>query len=594
MGVADNKSYKNMYHFTDAGWGVDREDMPSINIDPNINHSIKENPYRSNVNIEKDEVVLEPDMSALFQAKGKKHYDGGMDVNLKPNSFIFSDDSKLAFDERDHKLFEFKEGGNFNKTINTPADVLKRNIDTKHYNTMVANIKDIKKDDFTKKSSALMLQKYLQTLGNIAFVQEQKKQFPDGLPEFAQNSAPVYNTELKDEIQTQKQFAKYGGSVNNPYGNPEAQFGGRSTTNTPGIGTGARTGSPISPCHIDDIPCQQHHARIAHRTNNHPAPRVNPAPDVKPFGYHPSEQTQGHVCPDGSPGFFNSVIGQWDCPSVQVTGNYAAPNKLPDPHPTDVTGPAQNGKPINWEFSPYQLESQMYNALKYATAKRYMPYRSHLNASYAEPNLINPEQTIGDLKSGANSQIDSLDSLSPILRNAQAGNIYGQFLDKIPGVRSQYDAQNSGTINQFRAQNNQIRNNETAQNMQNDQQYYQQTITGQANFDNMKNYLGDQFMNNRMRDVETNQSLAYNLATLGPKPAYGYNFRTGDFYRNEKNILDAEGNGKADMYQSLAGKILEKINKGEEVPKGWYESMKALSLGKLDFKKKGGNFNPYK
>ncbi len=163
------------------------------------------------------QIVLQPDLTALFKARGKKHSKGGMQVNLRPNSFIFSDDKSLAFDEEDHDLFELKKGGNFNKGNNTPASVLKRNIDVKHYNTIVNNIQDVKKDDLTKKSSSLMLDKYVQTLGNIAFAQEGKKDFPDGVPEFATGTAPVYDTNLKESLDQQKQFAKYGGIIGNPY-----------------------------------------------------------------------------------------------------------------------------------------------------------------------------------------------------------------------------------------------------------------------------------------------------------------------------------------------------------------------------------------
>ena len=61
-----------MYHFNDHFYpDTTIEDMPSLNIDPKINSTISDNPYRSNVEIEKDEVILQPDLSALFMAKGK-------------------------------------------------------------------------------------------------------------------------------------------------------------------------------------------------------------------------------------------------------------------------------------------------------------------------------------------------------------------------------------------------------------------------------------------------------------------------------------------------------------------------------------------
>jgi len=71
MGVADNKSYKDMYHFKDWVYNVAREDNPSLEGPDKINSTIKDNPYRSNVEVEKDELILNPDLSALFKANGK-------------------------------------------------------------------------------------------------------------------------------------------------------------------------------------------------------------------------------------------------------------------------------------------------------------------------------------------------------------------------------------------------------------------------------------------------------------------------------------------------------------------------------------------
>src|SRR5688572_13287737 len=211
-GVADNRSYKDEYHFTDDYYNIS-EEQPSIDKEPKVNTTIKENPYRSNVEIEGGEIVLQPDLSALFKAKGKKHSKGGMDVLLKPDSFIFSDFKDLEFKERDLELFELKEGGK----SNTPAEVLKKNINVKHYNSLVNIMDDPYKDDLAKKSAAMMLEKYIQSLGNIAFVQEEKKNFPQGLPEFSLGTAPVYDAGIKDQIMENKQYMKAGGITNNPY-----------------------------------------------------------------------------------------------------------------------------------------------------------------------------------------------------------------------------------------------------------------------------------------------------------------------------------------------------------------------------------------
>ncbi len=584
-GVADNKSYKDMYHFNDSFYpDLTREDMPSLNVDPKINTTIKENPYRSNVEIEKDEIVLQPDLSALFRAMGKKHSGGGIDVLLKPDAFVFSDDKSLAFGERDHKLFEFKKGGNFKPDKNTPAEVLKRNIDIKHYNTLVSNILDIKKDDLAKKSSTLMLDKYIQTLGNIAFLQEAKKDFPQGVPDISDGTAPVYDSEVKDKVMEQKQYAKYGGIINNPY----------ATGGVVPCPCGRGADGKCLPCSEDVYQGLLPKARKVKKALPGYEPLYTDPLGTQllgKFGEDPRTAVVPRAIPGGAAAepwrkkiqalinsgatvddlvkqkhgtregllklFKFGVPGTPDDyirldpeanPPVEPPGHswedapYTATPPVPPVtriNPNEPTAPVDGGKEIDWRFSPWQRVSQAYNLAKLASAKRYMPYRSHMNASYIDPALVNPEQVVGDMKGAFNQNLAATNSLSPILRNAQAQSSYGQMLSQIPGVRSQYDNQNVGIQNQARQYNNQIRNNTTAQNMQNDQNYYRETVVANQNYDNLKSFLGDQYMNNLMGDVQDNQALAYTMATMR-NPAYSYDFRTGNFSRNSKSILDVD------------------------------------------------------
>src|SRR5688572_27094890 len=168
MKKVDDATYKQTYYFTDD-FRDTAKDNPSIEGLPKINTTIKENPYRSNVEIEGGELVLQPDLSALFKAEGKKHSRGGMDVLLRPNAFVFSDFKGLAITNDEKERFELKMGGKANPEKNTPAQVVKKNVDVKHYNSLINNIADPYKDELARKSSAMMLEKYIGTLGNIAF-----------------------------------------------------------------------------------------------------------------------------------------------------------------------------------------------------------------------------------------------------------------------------------------------------------------------------------------------------------------------------------------------------------------------------------------
>lgn len=727
MGVADNRSYKDEYLFHDDRTYNIKEQQPSIAEDPEINSTIKENPYRSNVEIEGGEIVLQPDLSALFKAHGKKHSKGGMDVLLKPESFIFSDWKGLAFNKTDHELMELKEGGKSKDPLkNTPAEVLKRNIDVKHYNTMISILEDPYKDDLSKKSAALMLEKYLQSLGNIAYIQEEKKGFPQGLPAFSMGTAPVYNQDIKNEIMENKQYMKAGGTTQNPYlqtggtsrrpknsnaiydpitqlwysdpsklpQNPNLTQAQRDTVNM-GINFNFDNQSTYAPGTTPNwmgFPYWKISQHVSNEINRATSDIQNKYIGIDFTGYSPSgngqyyqngypmprsnapvgslqSQTQGLVTPpvknaqtqtvakaqspawglwqgdklpifqdrygvtnaadkfdtlkdwnavvsglgytgpknnlafqkwlyNSSPenkavidkwhqqyskgpnaGMFDSKVGiRWANAINEIMGKKspttpATPlntdetvdihdelsiqqkqTQLQDPIAGTVDGIPQGSKQANWRFTPWQKISQLNNLGQFANVRRYMPYRSRYNATYVDPALVNPEQTVGDIQAAGNQQISSLRTLSPILRNAQASSIMGQVMNTIPGVRSQYDNQNAQILNQTRQYNNQVKNNESLVNLGYDQQYYREAVEGRKNFDNMRNFTWNEYMNNVLRDVETNQKLSYNLLTQN-NPAYGFDWRTGKFTRTNKSIMDVQANPINERYNDMLQSI---------------------------------------
>lgn len=583
-----NIDYKNTYYFQN-GNSITPSDHPSIDHDPEISTIIKPNPYKANVEIEKDEVVLKPDMSALHKASGKKHSQGGTPVYLDENSFVFSDDKGLAFDKKDHDLFELKQGGKVKQ--NTPAKVLERNVDIKHYNKMVSIMSDPTKDKLAKDTAASMLEKYLKTVGNVAFLQEQKKNFPTGVPQFAEGTAPVYDTDLKNEIMEQKQYMKYGGKVDNPY-MPKMAMAGyvpdpidpyRSSRTVAGRTTPTKLSNfydrgtdylkqweSVIPG-ISKLGNKDAQSAIYDYTLKTPDGANRISDMWHKYGLTNEGRKYQDLVGMTKNGVFdpNSQLGTDQLTNLKKAYtdgmfgarqlDYVAPpapkepekEPLPNINPGQVSGNPQNGVPVDWQFTPWQRMSHLYSGMKWAGVDREMPYRSHFNATYMDPALVNPEQAVGDMKGAAYHMMEGQDLNSPILANAQKAAAYGDLLDKIPGVRSQYDNQNVGILNSTRAQNNQIRNNESMTNMQNDQQYWRDAATGRSNFKNMRSFMGDQYMNNVMQDVQDNQSLAYNMLTLGPKPAYGFDWKSGNFNRNDKNIMDVQNNTSAGAIDAM-------------------------------------------
>ena len=597
----DNKTYKDMYHFKGKLGSIKLSDeLPSLIPDnKDVKSTIKENPYESNVEIEGGEVILQPDLSALFKASGKKHKSGGMDVWLKPESFVFSADKSLEFSEDEHELLELKMGG---KT--TPSEVLRKNIDLKHYNALVQNISDPRKDDLAKKSSAMMLEKYIDMLGKIAYTQEKKKQFPQGTPDFFSGYIPEENEQLEEEIESQKQYAKYGGAIL-----PKYALAG---TVEDDCQCGRYPDGTCIPCPKD----QEHkwndtikNARVV----GTPLPGYNPiykndqgslyqkytpgsAPRRKPTAeeeaayakYKANETEQQRANrkkrealqkagvddflwqPNIKPPEEDLDLSQfWDKPIEYPNFDEEVAQTSPPPkndlNPNEVSGQGQR-RDINWQFTPWQKLSQLYSASKMATAKRYMPFRSKFNPSYNEDYLVNPQQAIGDVKAVGNSMTSAaLKSLNPILGLAQAQAASGNVMNQVPGIYSQYDNQNAQIKNQGSAMRTQISNNARMTNMQNDQRYYQESVVARQNFDNLRSFTSDQYMNNLLRDVETNQALAYNLAS-NPNPAFGFDYKSGNFYLTGKDPLSVSGASGSDSYDKLFKGI---ENLPDSDPKKW-------------------------
>lgn len=552
MGVADNKSYKNMTHFTGKYHQNNPANLKSLNKDnPDINDTIHENKEYANVEIEKGEVVLDPELKALFQAGGKKHHSGGTNVYLKDNAFVFSDHKSMNFNKLDYEKFKLKEG----KT-DTPAEILKKNVDTKHYNTLVENLSNPRKDDLAKRSSALMLEKYLEKIGEIAFVQESKKGFPTGVPTFAENIKPGFAPEVEEEMKENKQYMKYGG-----YALPKAQTGLFNTM---------RRWMRYQPSKQVETGIVQPPTNIqsSGRYGNSPYGNVNPNRG-RYDGHEPrynvplSKGLSGVVIDEPSSTTSTTTFPYgWQGPINQPTSLVISPaaSKAMTPNNVDETG-SYSINPY-WEYSNDQKASQAYAGIKAASVQRLMPYRSRFNATYMDPSLLNPEQFVNDMQTSANQSMRMSQYQNPILARSQNQSIFGQLLGQIGQVRSQYDNQNAQTLNQNRASDTAIRNQETNTNMINDQNYYTQSQEGIKNYNNMRDFMTDQFMNTRNQHIMENQSLAYNMLTQ-KNPALKYDWRTGRFLPTGKQILDAD----AVKTNDFANLLMEIIKTGSGAEK---------------------------
>ena len=109
----------------------------------------------------------------LYNITGPRHSSGGVPMFLPEQSFIYSDTKELKM-----KGEELKEFGIDSRKSKTPADVSKKYQLNKFYGA----IEDEYADDIQVKSAELMLKKNKFDLSKLAFGQELKKDFEEGVP----------------------------------------------------------------------------------------------------------------------------------------------------------------------------------------------------------------------------------------------------------------------------------------------------------------------------------------------------------------------------------------------------------------------------
>lgn len=109
----------------------------------------------------------------LYDIKGPRHSQGGVPMFLPEQSFIFSDTNKMKLSSK-----ELAQFGIESRKKMTPADVSKRY----QLNEFLGAKAEDDADHITEKSAELMLEKNMMKLSKLAFGQESKKLFEDGVP----------------------------------------------------------------------------------------------------------------------------------------------------------------------------------------------------------------------------------------------------------------------------------------------------------------------------------------------------------------------------------------------------------------------------
>lgn len=143
-----------------------------------VNYSLSPVPREeANLEAEKGETVL-TDMNndgdfELYDIPGKRHHKGGTPLNLPPQSFIYSDTPKMKLSK-----YELAEMNLNFPTKTTPAKVSKMY----QLNNFIGLLDDDHSDKITRDTANYMLDKNKRSLSQLAFLQEAKKEFEDGVP----------------------------------------------------------------------------------------------------------------------------------------------------------------------------------------------------------------------------------------------------------------------------------------------------------------------------------------------------------------------------------------------------------------------------
>lgn len=148
------------------------------NDDQSVRYSLSRVPREdANIEAEGGETVLTDlngnNQFGLYDIKGPRHSSGGVPMFLPEQSFVYSDTKSMRFNKDELAEFGLERGKKM-----TPAEVSKKY----PLNAYYAEINSQYADDISTRSAELMLDKNMYNLSKLAFGQELKKDFEDGVP----------------------------------------------------------------------------------------------------------------------------------------------------------------------------------------------------------------------------------------------------------------------------------------------------------------------------------------------------------------------------------------------------------------------------
>lgn len=477
---------------------------------------------KANAELEKDELLLRNDLAGLFKVGGKKHSKGGTPSNLNDGDFIFSNDKSLSINENEKRFFELKTGGSRKKKDNTPAKVVNQNVPIRDYNTMVSVLEDDKYDDISKQSAALMLEKYIESLGKVAYIQESRKS--EVPPMFAEASLPVFDDQLSEAMDQSEQY-KYGGKYVPKFQGPNIsstfrdriftpnppspeqvgadnigywnefvrrlrRFGSNGPSvlppNTPEVATGVW---PFSDP-LDQFPGTTRPQRRwpfeGPLTQFPGLPRYSMRPETEPvvttttqnrdtsLDWATTSEMTGDATPQRPVTTPPSLYQRRTNPFTNKTVVKEDTNPVINPGPQPGGGPAPIVRPYrpNVPLSPMQNLNLLYSGMQALTVPRFYPMRPQITSPTIELERQDPQAALNAVNNAAYSAYENVRTLNPTVAAANASSIFGKSLDATQQVVGNYNNINSQIANQEATLNNQIQRGDLSANVAANQQFY--------------------------------------------------------------------------------------------------------------------------
>jgi len=212
-GVAGNKIVPNQ---TLSFGGADMNMGPAK---PQLRKTMTAVPRdKANVEVEDNEVIVGDlagdGMIGTAVAKGERHSNGGIPLNLPDDTFIFSDTRSMLIKDP-AMLTKFGKGSIDGKKSKgyTPAELAKPYDVTKYRKIL----QDPQSDAIDRKTAEMMIKNYTMKLGALAIAQESKKGFPQGIPSLARpymEANDIKDEDLIPQLAQQEEMMEVGPEQN--------------------------------------------------------------------------------------------------------------------------------------------------------------------------------------------------------------------------------------------------------------------------------------------------------------------------------------------------------------------------------------------